>query len=117
MADPTARARLAASNDLTGLVHGPVITLHTTIDLLFPASGTTAYLDRVTASGRQQHVLRQFTDSRAGHCEFSPEQIVSAITAMRSWLATGVRPAASDTTLFPFRFGFSPFFDPGPWPF
>lgn len=117
IANPTVRARLAAAHDLTGLVNGPVITLHTTIDQLFPASGTTAYLDAVTASGRQQHVLRQFTDNRAGLCEFTPAQIVSTISAMRSWLATGIRPAASDNTFFPSQLGFSRFFNPGPWPF
>lgn len=100
-----------------GDIRDDVTLAEITIDQLFPSSGTTTYLDIVTASGRQQHVLRQFTDSRAGHCAFSPAQIVSAIGAMRSWLATGVRPAASDTTLFPFRLGFSPFFNPGPWPF
>lgn len=117
MPDAAARTRLAATNDLTGLVTGPVITLHTTIDPLLPPSGTTSYLDAVTAAGRQQQLLRLFTDSRAGHCAFNPEHLLGVISAMRSWLETGVRPSVNDNTFFPAQEGFTRSFDPGRWPF
>lgn len=117
VADPTARARLAATNDFTGLITGPVLLLHTTVDPIFPPEGTSTYLNAVTARGRQAQVLRVFTQSRAGHCEFNPKHFTSAVLAMSAWLQTGVPPSPHDDDLFSTRDGFAHGFTPRPWPF
>lgn len=112
-ADPEARAYLEANADYTGEITGPVLTLHTTVDGLVPASHEAAYADTVAAAGRSDDLMQVFTES-VGHCTFSTEQVVTSVMALDEWVRTGQRP---DPVLFDESLGFAPDFQPEPWPF
>jgi dienelactone hydrolase len=111
-ADRAARRYARRFATPTGKLKRPVITLHTTTDGLVTVDNEAAYRETVEDRGRERFLLQVFTDS-VGHCTFTPEQLLSTVKAMESWLTTDSRPAA---TFFPAALGFVPGFQPPPWP-
>lgn len=99
--------------EYTGKIKSPVLTIHTTTDGLVVVSQEDAYKQTVEAAGRQSMLVQTYTDS-VGHCTFSPQQLVSVIYAMQSWLETGVAP---NSLYFPESIGFVNDFTPSEYPF
>lgn len=112
-ADRSARKYARRFATPTGKLKRPVITLHTTTDGLVTVDNEFAYRETVEERGRERFLLQVFTNS-VGHCTFTPEQLLSTVKAMESWLSTDSRPAA---TFFPESLGFVPNFQPPVWPY
>jgi len=117
-ADPTARAYLNKFTDLTGKIKTPVLTMHTRNDGLVPPQSETVYKDAVAAQGCLSRLYQVYTSS-SGHCNFSQQQVVTAINVMSDWLKGrckgGTKPSPED---FPESEGWMPAsYTPGAWPY
>ena len=108
----SARRYLDRYATYTGKLQRPVLTIHTTVDGLVTVDNEFEYRKTVEGAGRTSFLLQMFTDS-VGHCTFTPEQLVSSVKAMESWLSTQTRPGPA---FFPESLGFVPDFQPPPWP-
>jgi len=71
-----------------GRLHQPVLTVHTTGDGLVPNQNEQAYASVVRAAG-DERLLRQAFVGRAGHCSFTPGELVAAFRALVHRLDTG----------------------------
>lgn len=102
---PSKRARtfLEKNGNFTGKIKIPVITIHTTIDGLAPLEHESAYRKTVEEAGASGMLAQAFA-RYTGHCAFDPDQLVSAIIAMESWLVEGKYP---DKESFPEEQGFA----------
>jgi hypothetical protein len=106
----------------SGRIRRPVLTVHTTGDVLAPVFHENAYAATVETQGRSEWLLQQFTGgfttpagtTANGHCTFTSAQDIAGIDAMMQWLDTGQRPDAG--TFFPAALGFLPGFVAPPWP-
>jgi hypothetical protein len=107
-----ARRYLERFADFSGEIYHPVLTMHTTVDGLVIPSHESAYQETVDISGRSDKLVQVFVDA-VGHCTFTPDQWLAAVTAMDYWLDKGLRP---DETFFPGEMGFDKNFVPMPWP-
>ena len=87
-ADPGAVRRIFATSVPSGRVRMPVLSVHTTSDLLVPVQHEDAYRDAVTHAGRAG-LLRQAFVARQGHCSFTTAELVAAIHALDHRVATG----------------------------
>jgi fermentation-respiration switch protein FrsA (DUF1100 family) len=89
-ADPGAADYLGHNIVFDGQVQVPVLTLHTTADGLVPVEHEQAYARVVHAAGpRHDRLLRQSYVHRAGHCNFTPAEEISALQALIERLDTG----------------------------
>lgn len=127
------RDYLKANSDYTGKIMSPVLTIHTIIDPLVTVTQESVYKDIVYNAGRLPPFIRirnspggvlrprslltrrdllyqTYTDAN-GHCNFTGEQLIAAITALDNWVATKTRPTAAD---FPASMGFDNSFVPPP---
>lgn len=104
-----ARHYLEKYADYTGRIRHPVLTLGTTVDALVPPSHISAYRATVAEAGRSSLLASAWT-SGVGHCNFTPQQYVTAVRALEHWVQTGQRPGS-----FPASEGFVDY-DPPPWP-
>ena len=95
--------------DYTGQLVRPVLTLHTVVDALVPPAHIAAYQETVAAAGSSALLAEAWT-SGIGHCNFTPQQLVTAVDAMNHWISSGERPES-----FPPEQGFVAF-DPPDWP-
>ncbi|MGH3648244.1 MAG: hypothetical protein ACRDTM_13850 [Micromonosporaceae bacterium] len=93
----------------TGRIDGPVLTLGTTVDALVLPAHISAYTETVAAAGRSGSLASAWVD-RTGHCNFTPQQLLTGVKALDSWVRTGDKPTA-----FPSDQGFVTF-TPPPWP-
>ena len=98
--------------DYSGRIMGPLLTLHTRVDTLVPPQHEAAYAETVAAAGRSSSLFQAFTTGQ-GHCAFTGAQLLTAVSALDSWVSTGVRPTAAS---FPAAAGFIPGYTPAPWP-
>jgi len=98
--------------DYSGKIKKPVLTLHTQTDSLVPAAHESAYAATVAAAGRSEVLAQTFTSGN-GHCNFTGPQLLTALGALDSWVATGVKPTAAT---FPAALGFIPGFVAPAWP-
>jgi dienelactone hydrolase len=98
-ADPAAREVLARSATFDGELAGrPVLTLHTSDDPLVGAQNESAYRDAVAASGDGALLRQAFTD-RAGHCLFTPAEMVASLDTLVERMDTGDWPGTSAAEL------------------
>jgi len=111
-APPPSRNYLEHYATFTGAIKHPVLTMHTEVDTLVPVQHEAAYAATVGAAGRND-VLYQTYTTGIGHCAFTPQQTLTAIGALDTWVQTGVRPTAA---AFPAALGFDSGFVPPPWP-
>ncbi|MGH3737438.1 MAG: hypothetical protein ACRDT6_17790 [Micromonosporaceae bacterium] len=95
--------------DYTGRVDGPVLTLGTTVDALVVPAQISAYTATVASAGRSSLLASAWVD-RTGHCNFTPQQLLTSVRALDHWAQTGQRPPA-----FPTAEGFVGH-TPPPWP-
>jgi pimeloyl-ACP methyl ester carboxylesterase len=98
--------------DYSGKIKKPLLTLHTQTDSLVPVSHESAYAATVAAAGRSGLLAQTFT-SGIGHCNFTGPQLLTALGALDSWVATGNKPGAA---AFPAVLGFIPGFVAPAWP-
>jgi pimeloyl-ACP methyl ester carboxylesterase len=98
--------------DFEGKIKGPVLTLHTQVDTLVPPLHESAYAVTVAEAGRSGSLYQAYT-SGLGHCAFTGPQLLTAVSVLDRWVATGTRPTPAS---FPEAFGFVNDYTPAPWP-
>lgn len=120
-ADKPQRHYLEKYFDPSGELQKPVITIHSTNDVLVPEFFETVLAETVETANKKGMLLQVFT-ADPGHCTFTPPQLLSTIRAMEYWLEYGTKPGDA---FFPESFpdfpenpaGFKPLsYTPGPWP-
>jgi hypothetical protein len=132
-ANPTARqAAIERGGNPTGDIDVPVISMHTAYDWVI-AQNETVYrnrFDRAAAVGEAKADMVQiFTvpppeysaeegaPYGAGHCNFTLESRVAVIDLLDRWVREGVYPGqGAITAAMGSESGYSPAFQPGPWP-
>lgn len=87
-ADPSAAAYLAKYISFDGGIEVPVLSVHTTGDGLVIPPNENSYAAVVAAAG-QSEMLRQVFVRRAGHCAFTPGEIIAAVKVLLKRLDTG----------------------------
>ena len=87
-ADPVARARLTASTSPTGRLRDPLVTLHTNGDQLATVEHERELATTVHEAGAARN-LRQLYTERAGHCTFTPAEIITALDVLTDRLDDG----------------------------
>ena len=74
-----------------GKLRHPIVTLHTTLDPAVPYFHKDAYAQVVDQAGASDW-LAQIPVERYGHCNFTPEEVLGAFTALVTWVETGINP-------------------------
>lgn len=87
-AAPQAVAYLTRFIAFNGEIRQPVLTMHTTADGLVPDQHEQAYASVVRAAGNEQ-LLRQAFVERAGHCSFTPAELLAAFTTLVTRVDSG----------------------------
>jgi hypothetical protein len=87
-AKPSAVAYLAANIAYNGEISVPTLTVHTVGDGLVVPENEQAYRSVVDSDGRG-FLLQQLFVDRAGHCAFTPAEIVTAMQVLLNRLSTG----------------------------
>ena len=87
-ANPLAVTYLAQNIAYNGEISVPTLTVHTIGDGLVVPENEQAYRAVVDRDGRGA-LLQQLFVSRAGHCEFSPAEIVTAMQVLLNRMSTG----------------------------
>ncbi len=96
--------------DYSGKIKNPVLTMHTVIDPLVTVSNEYEYAETVNSAGRGDLLYQTYTSGN-GHCAFSGPQLLTAVTAINTWVKDGTKPTAAT---FPAALGFVPGFVPPP---
>jgi pimeloyl-ACP methyl ester carboxylesterase len=87
-ANPKAVRYVSDNIAYTGRITVPVLTLHTTGDGLVVPENEQAYRQAVDQAG-DASLLRQAFVDRAGHCAFTPSELITAIMALLDRMTTG----------------------------
>ncbi len=87
---------LNASSGLTGDLQVPVLTMHTTIDILAPVQVEQEYAEDVRSQG-DNALLRQTFVDREGHCSFTPAEIAAGISVLEDRVISGHWGGASSS--------------------
>ncbi len=111
-ADTSARSYAQRFASFDGNIKKPLLSVHAIFDGLATVDNEAVYSTINQAAGRQDLLLQVYTDG-VGHCTFTPDQLLSAIRGLESWLDTGTKP---DASFFPVVQGFVPGFQPSAWP-
>ncbi|WP_369138713.1 hypothetical protein [Modestobacter versicolor] len=77
-----------ATSELTGDLQVPVLSLHTTHDVLAPVQVEEEYAETVRRAGAKG-LLRQAFVHRLGHCAFTPAELVASVEALDERVSTG----------------------------
>lgn len=109
-ADQSARNYVSHNTDYNGKLKHPVLTMHTIVDPLLSVSNEQAYIELITAAGKNDQLFQTYTNG-VGHCTFTGPQLLTAVGAIDQWVRTGVRPTSAQ---FPLALGFNPAFEPPP---
>lgn len=129
-ADSAARRRADRLGDPTGKLRVPTITMHTGYDATAIVQNETVFANRALRStGRTGDLLQLYTTPPAkytgapygaGHCNFTTDERVGAMTNLNRWVRTGARPSLADVAISlrgtSKASGFDPLFTPGRWP-
>jgi pimeloyl-ACP methyl ester carboxylesterase len=87
-ANPASVRYLTNNIVYTGRISVPVLTIHTTGDGLVVPENEQAYRQAVDQAG-DASLLRQVFVSRAGHCAFTPAEMITAIGVLLKRMTTG----------------------------
>jgi len=87
-ADPFAVTYLAQNVAYNGEISVPTLTMHTIGDGLVVPENEQAYRSVVDRDGRGA-LLQQLFVSRAGHCAFTPAEIVTSMKVLLNRMSTG----------------------------
>jgi pimeloyl-ACP methyl ester carboxylesterase len=88
MADPGALTYLTENVIYNGQLPIPVLTMHTTGDGLVAVQEEQAYAS-VASKAKDKPELKQIFVHRAGHCEFSPAETITALQSLELRMGTG----------------------------
>lgn len=80
-ADTAALDEIAARYETTGQITVPLVTLHTTADPVVPYWHATRYISKTTSAGRSAF-HRHIAVEDYGHCTFSQQQVLAAVTQL-----------------------------------
>ncbi len=97
LADPERFLQLERIPTITGRISVPVVTLHTTGDLVVPFHNQQVYKRRVDARGASDFLVQRAVRD-AGHCTFDPQEAGEAFSAMYLWATFGIKPAGDDVS-------------------
>ena len=89
--DPSALNYTSKHFTPSGALRIPTITLHNRWDQLVPFFHEPMLASRVNAAGATG-LLLQRTRNEFGHCNFTVDEQVTAITDLASWVQTGAKP-------------------------
>src|ERR1035438_5074942 len=106
-ADPGALTYLSDNIIFNGQISVPVVSLHTTGDGLVPVEDEKAYSTVVHDAGNSA-LLRETFVHRAGHCEFTPAEIITAFETLDKRLRFGRWQDLSSTALNAIATGLGP---------
>ncbi len=95
-ADAGSVETLFGHSGLTGDLQMPVLSLHTTIDILAPVQVEEEYAEDVRGQG-DAALLRQMFVERDGHCAFTPAEIAAGIVVLEERVVTGHWSGASSS--------------------
>ncbi len=97
IADPQARHRdgLDQVPPITGKITIPVLTLHNLGDLFVPVHNEVVYAQRVAVQGKSD-LLVQRAIRGVGHCDFTPQEMVTGFAELAAWVETGIKPGGDD---------------------
>lgn len=95
-ADPGSVEALFGHSGLTGDLQMPVMSLHTTVDILAPVQVEQEYAEDVRGQG-DKALLRQMLVERDGHCAFTPAEIAAGIVVLEERVVTGRWSGASSS--------------------
>jgi len=104
-ADPAAARYLNSFLSFDGHLGVPTLTLHTTGDGLVIPPNESAYAGVVATAG-DSRLLRQLFVHRAGHCAFTPAEVIAALQVLLKrlddggWDDAALRPAALNASAF-----------------
>jgi pimeloyl-ACP methyl ester carboxylesterase len=87
-ANPKSVRYLADNIAYTGRISVPVLTVHTTGDGLVVPENEQAYRQAVDQAG-DARLLRQVFVDRAGHCAFTPAELITAIKVLLNRMTSG----------------------------
>lgn len=76
----------------TGVLDRPMLAVHTSYDPVIPPDTVSQYADLVQRMGSSRFFVQQFVEAD-GHCNFSPEQTLTAMDELLTWAHSGKRPA------------------------
>ena len=94
-ADSAAVAYLRAWFSPTGRVQDPVLAVHTTYDAVVEPEQMDRYRALAQVAGTADRFAAAYVVAD-GHCVFTPAQLGAAFDALRTWAATGTRPAEGE---------------------
>lgn len=86
--DQVAFRWLQRTSTLSGRLEMPVLTLHTTNDDLVPVQHEQEYAEDVRQAG-DARLLRQAYTDHAGHCAFTPAELVAGVETVSRRIDTG----------------------------
>ncbi|HTE71574.1 MAG TPA: hypothetical protein VK640_00010 [Actinomycetes bacterium] len=129
-ADPAARAKFDRMGNPTGNLQDPTLTMHTTADPLALVQNQGVFADRVGEARERTGDLvqiyvtppRSYSEDTgapygAGHCNFTTDQRVAAVTLLDQWVRKGVFPAPrAISEAFGDDEAVTQTYQPGPWP-
>jgi hypothetical protein len=96
--DRDALRELRRTSTLSGDLQVPVLSVHTTDDLLAPVQVQEEYAEDVGHAGRRR-LLRQAYVGRPGHCAFTPAELVTAVHVLERRVVTGHWTAMTPSAL------------------
>ncbi|MCI0434023.1 MAG: hypothetical protein L0271_10270 [Gemmatimonadetes bacterium] len=88
-------AAFATSDDPTGHVVSPVITLHAIDDSRAYVENESAYRQVFERAGTLRFLFQAYTN-QGGHCLFSQPESLAVFEALMKWIDTGTPPTAQD---------------------
>ncbi|MFZ0796975.1 MAG: hypothetical protein WCA13_08530 [Terriglobales bacterium] len=97
-ADPGALTYLSDNIIYNGQLTAPVLTMHTIGDGLVPVEVEKAY-STVVQEAKDSALLKQVFIDRAGHCEFTPAETITALQNLQTRITTGNWPNLSSSAL------------------
>ena len=71
----------------------PVLTIHTSRDPIVPMLHEARFSDIVASKGASDFLVQQ-TKNAFGHCAFTTEEELTAVTDLATWVKSGVRPGS-----------------------
>ncbi len=95
LADPEQFLKLERIPTITGRLTVPMVTAHTTGDMLVPYHNQQVYAKRVAQRGAS-NLLVQRAIRDTDHCAFDPQEGAEAFIDMYAWATFGVKPQGDD---------------------
>jgi pimeloyl-ACP methyl ester carboxylesterase len=90
-ATPDAAAWVARNFEPSGVLHFPVLTLHTLHDQAVPFFHETIFGGLVAQAGSSAFLVQR-TVNTYGHCNFTQGEVLTAFGDLVNWVTTGVAP-------------------------